>query len=55
MARRGGIVAGIACKDLEAETGESVITSQNAVRLNAVVTDVMEAVAQAEGSDTDKK
>lgn len=33
---------------LEAETGESVVTSQNAVQLNAVVTQMIETVAAAQ-------
>ncbi len=55
VARRGGNVASIARKALEAETGESVITSQNAAQINAVVTDVIEAVAQAEDNDNEDK
>lgn len=45
VARRGGNVAKVARKALEAETGQSVITSQNATQLNAVVTELIEAVA----------
>ena len=41
VARRGGNVAGIARKSLEAETGESVITSKNAKQLNALVTSLL--------------
>ena len=48
VARRGGNVAGIAKQALEAETGRSVITSQNAAQLNAVVTGMIEGVADAE-------
>ena len=44
VARRGGSVAGIAKKALEAETGKPVITSQNAAQLNAVVTGIIEGV-----------
>ena len=47
VARRGGKVASIARTALEAETGEPVITSQNAAQLNAVVTDMIEGVAEA--------
>ena len=55
VARRGGKVASIARTALEAETGEPVITSQNAAQLNAVVTDMIEGVAEADkpnGDDT---
>ena len=45
VARRGGNVASIARKALEAETGESVITSKNAAQLNQVVSDMIEGVA----------
>lgn len=48
VAKRGGRVAHIARQTLEAETGESVITSQNAVQLNAVVTQMIETVASAQ-------
>ena len=42
VAKRGGNVARIARKALEAETGESVITSENATTLNSVVTNLIE-------------
>ena len=42
IAKRGGNVASIARKALEAETGESVITSENATTLNSVVTNLIE-------------
>ena len=48
VAKRGGRVAHIARKALEAETGEPVITSQNAAQLNAVVTQVIETVAASQ-------
>ena len=48
VARRGGSVAGIAKKALEAETGKPVITSQNAAQLNAVVTGMIEGIVDAE-------
>lgn len=41
VARRGGNVAGIARKSLEAETGEPVITSKNAKQLNTLVTNLI--------------
>ena len=46
VAKRGGNVANVARQQLEAETGLPVITSQNAVQLNAVVTEMIEASAQ---------
>lgn len=46
VAKRGGNVANVARQQLEAETGHPVITSQNAVQLNAVVTEMIEASAQ---------
>ena len=48
VARRGGNVAGIAKQALEAETGKSVITSKNATQINAVVTGLIESVADVE-------
>lgn len=48
VAKRGGRVAHIALQALEAETGESVVTSQNAVQLNTVVTQMIETVAAAQ-------
>lgn len=46
VAKRGGNVANVARQQLEAETGHPVITSQNAMQLNAVVTEMIEASAQ---------
>jgi hypothetical protein len=46
VARRGGNVASIARQALEAETGDSVITSQNAVQLNQVVTQAIEEISK---------
>ena len=48
VARRGGNVASIASQALEAETGDSVITSQNAVQLNRVVTQAIEAISKSD-------
>lgn len=48
VAKRGGRVAHIARQALEAETGETVITSQNAAQLNTVVTQMIETVAAAQ-------
>ncbi|MFR3175834.1 MAG: Bro-N domain-containing protein [Acutalibacteraceae bacterium] len=46
VARRGGNVAGVARKALEAETGKLVITSQNAADFAQLVGDVVEEAAQ---------
>jgi len=53
VANAGGTVAGNARKEIEDRTGRSVITSQNAVQLNSVVTDLIEAVASPETKDTE--
>lgn len=42
IAQRGGKIAGEARKNIEADTGKSVITSQNATELNKVVADLIE-------------
>lgn len=47
VAKRGGNVASIARKALETETGEPVITSENATQLNQVVTNVIEEIAES--------
>ena len=47
VAKRGGKVAGNARKAIEEGTGKSVITSQNAAQLNQVVTQMIEAGANA--------
>ena len=62
IARRGGNVAGVARKTLEAETGKPVITAQNAQDFRRLVTDIVEDAAAlperqenddpAEGNDT---
>mgnify|MGYP004565629215 CR=1 FL=1 len=46
IARRGGNVAGVARKALEAETGKQVVTSQNAERFRQLVTDIVTDAAQ---------
>lgn len=46
VARRGGNVAGVARKALEAETGKPVITLQNAESFRQLVTDIMTDAAQ---------
>ena len=55
VAQQGGEVAGIARKALEARTGKPVVTSQNAAQLNAVVTDVIQCVAEADKPNEDEK
>lgn len=45
VARSGGEVAGNARKDIESRTGKPVITSKNAAQLNALVTSMIEGVA----------
>ncbi len=61
IAKSGGEAAGEARKAVEARTGVPVITSQNAVQLNNVVTNMIENVADfdtdsiADESDIDKQ
>ena len=45
VARQGGRIAGRARKDIEAQTGKSVITAQNAQNLNSVVTETIQHIA----------
>ena len=45
VSRRGGTVAGNARKEIEAQTGRSVVTAQNATQLGAVVTNMIEGTA----------
>lgn len=46
VTRRGGNVAGVARKALEAETGKPVVTAQNAESFRQLVTDIMTDAAQ---------
>lgn len=46
VARRGGNVAGVARKALEAETGKPVVTVQNAESFRQLVTDIVIDAAQ---------
>ena len=55
VARRGGKVAGDARCAIEADTGRPAVTAQNAAQLNAVVTDVIEGVAEADKPNGDEK
>ena len=52
VAQAGGEVAGDARRSIEARTGRPVITSENAVQLNAVVTNLLEGVAENEEGKT---
>ena len=55
IAQRGGSVAGNARKDLEAQLGRPIITSQNAQQLNHVVMEMIEAsVAATKDDESDK-
>ena len=55
VARRGGKVAGDARRAIEADTGRPAVTAENAAQLNAVVTDVIQGVAEADKPNEDKK
>ena len=55
VARRGGKVAGDARRAIEADTGRPAITTENAAQLNAVVTDVIQGVAEADNPNEDEK
>lgn len=55
IAQRGGSVAGNARKDLEAQLGRPIITSQNARQLNHVVTEMIEASAATTKEDASDK
>ncbi|MBO6129989.1 MAG: hypothetical protein J6P79_14025 [Pseudobutyrivibrio sp.] len=46
IAQKGGNVAGNARREIEQETGKSIITSQNAIQLNEAVTQLIEAVSE---------
>ena len=50
-ARAGGRIAGDARKSIEAQTGRPVITKDNAAKLNEVVIDMIEAVAEEERNE----
>ena len=55
VARRGGKVAGDARRAIEADTGRPAVAAQGAAQLNAVVTDVIEGVAEADKPNEDEK
>ena len=46
VAREGGGIAGNVRKEIEARTGQPVITSKNATKLNSVVTNLIEDMAE---------
>ena len=54
VARRGGRIAGNARRELEQETGQSVITSANAAQLNAVITALVEEPMEPKKEDMEK-
>ncbi|MGN1154632.1 MAG: BRO family protein [Agathobacter sp.] len=51
VAKTGGKIAGEARQRIEKETGNPVITSQNATKLNAVVTGMIEGVIKSDEND----
>ena len=51
VANAGGSVAGNARKEIENRTGRSVITSQNAVQLNNIVTSLIETVPVTDAAE----
>lgn len=55
VARRGGKVAGDARRAIEADTGRPAVTAENAAQLNAVVTAVIQGVAEADKPNGDEK
>ena len=55
VAKSGGEAAGEARKAVESRTGQPVITSQNAAQLNAVVTNMVEGIADIIESESEKE
>ena len=55
VARRGGKVAGDARRAIEADTGRPAVTAESAAQFNAVVTDVIQGVAEADKPNEDEK
>ncbi|MBQ9698404.1 MAG: phage antirepressor protein, partial [Acidaminococcaceae bacterium] len=55
VAKRGGAVAGNARRDLELQLGRPVITNKNAAQLNHVVTQMIEASANAVDGEENEK
>jgi hypothetical protein len=54
VAKSGGEIAGDARKSIEAQTGKPVITSDNAAKLNEVVTEMIEGVAGSNNDDNEQ-
>ena len=54
VARRGGKAASITRTALEEETGEPVVTFQNAAQLNTVVTEMIAGVAESDRPKEDE-
>lgn len=54
VAHEGGSIAGNARKQIEAQTGRPVVTAQNALTLNALVVNAIEAVAEEKDDDADR-
>jgi hypothetical protein len=54
VAQKGGQIAGDARKAVEKKTSKPVITSENAVQLNAVVVDMIEGIVEA-ADDAERK
>lgn len=48
LLKKGGNIAGDTRKAIEESTGKPVITSKNAAELNAVVTNLIEGIAEGE-------
>jgi hypothetical protein len=55
VAQKGGQIAGDARQAVEKKTGKPVITSENAVQLNAIVVDMIEGVVETMDDDERKK
>lgn len=51
VAKRGGNIAGNARRELEKEIGTSVITNQNAIQLNQMMTNMIEYVVDAKNAE----
>lgn len=55
VAGKGGKIAGDARKSIENQTGKPVITSQNAVQLNKVITTMIEDISKTADSQLDEQ
>ena len=53
IAKRGGNYAGDVRKSIETDTGRPIVTSENSVQINTIVTNVIEEIAK-ENSDKEK-